>query len=239
MHWLVTSCSTELALSLAQAIASLFNQKLTTTSRNPSLSPDTVSEITPHPNASWKPLDISSPNLEPQLLTTTTEYGAIDCVLTNTPLDLIREQHKTNSFDTIRTTHVIIPNVRSRSQGGVIVNISSCTFWDRPRGLSIYASAKIALEELSGALVYRLAPFGICGLGAQPDAVETAFARLEDLGRLLVRLLDAYKGNLVEVVVRVVESGGGEVIDPSRPLLGIVGEVLEPAIVGDKEGRRF
>ena len=76
MHWLITGCSSGLELSLAPAVASLPDQKLTATSRSPP--PNLAKEITVHSNASWEILDASSPNLESQLSEIIAKRGPID-----------------------------------------------------------------------------------------------------------------------------------------------------------------
>jgi NAD(P)-dependent dehydrogenase (short-subunit alcohol dehydrogenase family) len=242
MHFLVTGCSSGLGLSLARAIAALPEHRLTATSRIPASSPDAVKEMTSYPNASWEPLDVSSPDLEAQLSTIVKKHGPVDVlinnagfsiggVLENTLLDLIRDQYETNIFGAIRTMQAVIPHMRTNSNG-VIVNISSATFWMPPPGVSVYASTKFALEGLSAALASELAPFGIRVLIAQPGGMQTAFAGPEKAGKQLVPLPDEYKGTPAEFVMKFVESEKGKDTDPKKAARAIVNEVLEPTVVG-------
>ncbi|KAJ4407950.1 hypothetical protein N0V91_003616 [Didymella pomorum] len=198
--------------------------------------------MTSYPNASWEPLDVSSPDLEAQLSTIVKKHGPVDVlinnagfsiggVLENTLLDLIRDQYETNIFGAIRTMQAVIPHMRTNSNG-VIVNISSATFWMPPPGVSVYASTKFALEGLSAALASELAPFGIRVLIAQPGGMQTAFAGPEKAGKQLVPLPDEYKGTPAEFVMKFVESEKGKDTDPKKAARAIVNEVLEPTVVG-------
>ncbi|KAF2994044.1 hypothetical protein E8E13_000835 [Curvularia kusanoi] len=245
MHFLVTGCSSGLGLSLARAIAPLPEHKLTATSRNPASTPAAVKEITSHQNASWEPLDVSSPDLEAQFSNIVCKHGPIDVlinnagfsiggVLENTPLDLIRSQYETNVFGAIRAMQAVIPHMRSSGTGGVIVNISSATFWMTPPGVSVYASTKFALEGLSAALASELAPFGIRVLIAQPGGMRTAFAGPEKAGKYLVPLPEGYKGSPAEFVREFVESDQGKDTDPEKAARAIVDEVLVPTVVEGK-----
>jgi len=198
-----------------------------------------------HPNASWESLDVSSPDLEAQLSTIINKHGPIDVlvnnagfsiggVLKNTPLDLMRSQYETNVFGAMRTMQAVIPHMRTNGNG-VIVNISSATFWMAPPGVSVYASTKFALEGLSAALASELAPFGIRVLIAQPGGMKTAFAGAEKAGKQLVLLPDAYKGMPAEFVMKFVESDNGKDTDPEEAARAIVKEVLEPTMVGGQK----
>ncbi|PVI00179.1 putative short chain oxidoreductase/dehydrogenase [Periconia macrospinosa] len=249
MHWLVTGCSSGLGLELARAIASLPSQKLTATSRNPSSTPDAVSEITSHPNASWEPLDVSSPSFESQLSTITSQHGTIDVLINNaaiaiggavenTPLSLIRTQYETNVFGLVRAIQAVLPSMRSSpSTESAIVNISSSTFWNPPPGISFYASTKWAVEGLSAALAAELAPFHIRVLLAQPGGMDTKFASQDKIPTHMVPLPEEYKGTPAEYVMQFVNNPEPKFsLSPEKAARAIVEEVLRPTVVVGKDG---
>lgn len=115
----------------------------------------------------------------------------------------MRSQYETNVFGAMRTMQAVIPHMRTNGNG-VIVDISSATFWMAPPGVSVYASTKFALEGLPAALASELVPFGIRVLIAQPGGMKTAFAGPEKADKQLVPLPDAYKGTPAEFVTRFV-----------------------------------
>ncbi|KAF2645924.1 hypothetical protein P280DRAFT_513799 [Massarina eburnea CBS 473.64] len=250
MHWLITGCSSGLGLSLSRAVASLPNQKLTATSRNPSSSVDAVKEITSHSNASWEPLDVSSPDLESQLATIISKHGPIDVLINNagyaiggpleaTPLDLIRQQYETNFFGVVRTIQAVLPYMREQGKDktGVIVNVSSAEIWNPHPGTSVYSSSKFAVDGLTAALVSELAPFNVRMLLAQPGGMRTSFLRPDKVAMQVVDFPASYKGTPAEAVLGFITRGGGADLDPEKAAKAIVEEILEPTMVG--EGKRL
>ena len=112
-------------------------------------------------------------------------FGRIDALLNNagygaygpleaTPLEKIRRQFDTNVIGLLATTQTILPHFRKNRSGGV-VNVSSIggriTF---PLG-TLYHGSKFAVEGLSEALHYELAPLGVRVKIIEPGRVKTDF----------------------------------------------------------------
>ncbi|MDJ0924621.1 MAG: SDR family oxidoreductase [Acidimicrobiia bacterium] len=112
-------------------------------------------------------------------------FGTIDVLLNNagygaygpleaTPMEVIRRQFDVNLFGLIETIQAVLPAMRDQ-RSGVIVNISSVggriTY---PLG-SLYHGSKWAVEGLSEALHYELAPLGIRVKLVKPGGVKTDF----------------------------------------------------------------
>lgn len=97
-------------------------------------------------------------------------YGALEAFST----DRIRRQFDTNVIGLLEVTKAVLPHMRAR-RAGTIVNISSIggqiTF---PLG-SLYHGTKFALEGLSEALHYELAPLGIRVRIVEPGMIKTDF----------------------------------------------------------------
>lgn len=112
-------------------------------------------------------------------------FGRIDALINNAgygtygPLEATSQEKIARQFDVnvlglIATTKALLPHFRA-SRGGTIVNVSSIggriTF---PLN-SLYHGTKFAVEGLSEALQYELAPLGIEVKIVQPGGIDTDF----------------------------------------------------------------
>jgi NAD(P)-dependent dehydrogenase (short-subunit alcohol dehydrogenase family) len=112
-------------------------------------------------------------------------FGRIDALVNNagygaygpleaTPFDKIRRQFDVNVLGLLATTQAILPHFRA-NKSGTIVNISSIggrmTF---PLG-TLYHGTKFAVEGLSEALHYELAPLGVRVKILEPGGMQTDF----------------------------------------------------------------
>lgn len=114
------------------------------------------------------------------------KFGRIDALVNNagygaygplesTPPDKIRRQFEVNVLGLLATTQALLPHFRG-NRSGTIVNVSSIggrmTF---PLG-TLYHGTKFAVEGLSEALHYELAPLGIRVKILEPGGMRTDFA---------------------------------------------------------------
>lgn len=135
-------------------------------------------------------------------------FGGIDVLVNNagfgaygplevTDMEVVRRQFDTNVIGLLEVTQAVLPTMREQPSG-VIVNISSVggrmAF---PLG-SLYHGSKFAVEGLSEALTYELAPFGISVKIIEPGLVDTDFA-----GRSFV-LSTGPEGNAYQGVIGAV-----------------------------------
>ncbi len=112
-------------------------------------------------------------------------FGRIDALVNNagygaygpleaTPLEKIRRQFDVNVLGLLATTQALLPHFRA-NRSGTIVNISSIggriTF---PLG-TLYHGTKFAVEGLSEALHYELAPLGVRVKIIEPGGIRTDF----------------------------------------------------------------
>ncbi|OAP61701.1 hypothetical protein AYL99_03904 [Fonsecaea erecta] len=235
MQWLVTGCSTGLGLDIARA-ALESGQKCIATSRNPSSTPDAIHGIE-NLGGVWAKLDVSSPSLKSDIDEIVQKHGAIDVVVNNAgyadggplevmDLDNARQMFETNLWGPMRIIQALVPSMRSR-KSGIIVNISSATYWSPPPGAGMYAASKFALEGISEALAIELSPFNIRVLIAEPGAMKTGFYDPSKLK--MPPLADAYRGTVTEYVLQAVAGmHDGAPQDPKKTAEAIVKEVLEP-----------
>ena len=114
------------------------------------------------------------------------KFGKIDVLLNNagygacgpleaTPLEKIRKQFDVNVNGLLATSRALLPHFRA-NRTGVIANLSSMGGRvTSPLG-TVYHGTKFAVEGLSEALHYELAPLGVRVKIIEPGMVKTDFA---------------------------------------------------------------
>jgi NAD(P)-dependent dehydrogenase (short-subunit alcohol dehydrogenase family) len=102
---------------------------------------------------------------------TTGLFGGVDVLVNNAGIGLfaplettsdeaIRRLFETNAFGVMAMVRAIVPHMRARGSGTIVNVTSSVTFNPMPM-VAVYAASKVAVDGLSEALYYELAPFGI------------------------------------------------------------------------------
>ncbi len=82
-----------------------------------------------------------------------------------------------NLFGLVAAIQAVLPAMRGRSSG-VIVNISSVVGRVGLPFLAPYCASKHAVEGLTEAMAYELAPFGIRAKLVEPGGVKTSFTQV-------------------------------------------------------------
>lgn len=111
--------------------------------------------------------------------------GAIDVLINNAGvgfmavieelrLEDLRRQYETNVFGVLRVTQAVLPKMRERRQGRILM-MSSVAGIVTPPTYGAYSSSKHALEALSNALRLELFPFGIDVVLIEPGYIMTGF----------------------------------------------------------------
>jgi NADP-dependent 3-hydroxy acid dehydrogenase YdfG len=99
------------------------------------------------------------------------EYGTIE----ETDLDGVRREFETNVFGLARMVQLVLPGMRKAGRGRII-NVSSVggrlVF---PAG-GYYHASKYAVEALSDALRFEIAPFGVKVSLIEPGLIRTGFS---------------------------------------------------------------
>jgi NAD(P)-dependent dehydrogenase (short-subunit alcohol dehydrogenase family) len=109
--------------------------------------------------------------------------GAIDVLINNAGLVYVgavedlrledwRRQFETNFFGVIRVTQAVLPHMRERRKGRILM-MSSVSGFVTPPTQGAYSASKHAIEALSNALRYELYPFGIHTILIQPGYIVT------------------------------------------------------------------
>src|SRR6266480_6306621 len=110
--------------------------------------------------------------------------GTIDVLINNAGLAYVatvedmtmedwRRQFETNFFGVVRVTQAVLPKMRERRSGRIIM-ISSVSGFVTPPTQGAYSASKYAIEALSNALRYELYAFGIHTILIQPGYIMTS-----------------------------------------------------------------
>ncbi|MBC8152000.1 MAG: SDR family oxidoreductase [Bacteroidetes bacterium] len=171
---------------LGRAVAKLFQQEgwnVVATMRNPA----NESELTTLDRVLVTRLDVEDARSIGQALAAgIARFGSIDVLVNNagfgafgpfeaTPIETIRRQFEVNLFGVLQTMQAVLPHFRAR-HAGIIINITSTSGrMTLPFG-SLYHGSKYAVEGVTEALQYELAPLGIRVKLVEPGAIKTDFA---------------------------------------------------------------
>ncbi|THU76339.1 NAD(P)-binding protein [Dendrothele bispora CBS 962.96] len=110
-------------------------------------------------------------------------WGKVDILVNNAGIGLkgiveevsskhFKQQFQTNLFGTIDVTNAVLPSMRAR-RSGTIVMIASRSSWKSEIPVTMYASSKAALRVFSETLACEIAPFSIRTLIVEPGAFRT------------------------------------------------------------------
>jgi NAD(P)-dependent dehydrogenase (short-subunit alcohol dehydrogenase family) len=113
--------------------------------------------------------------------------GAIDVLVNNAGVGLmamveelktedLRRVYETNIFGVLRMTRAVLPHMRARKKGRILM-LSSVSGFLTPPTQGAYSSSKHALEALSNALRLELYPFEIEVILIQPGYIITNFSK--------------------------------------------------------------
>ena len=177
-------------------------------------------------------------------------HGTIEALVNNagygihgafetTDIGEARRQFETNFFGLARLTQLVLPAMRAAGRGRV-VNLSSMGGKLTFPGGGYYHASKHAVEALSDAMRFELAPFGIHVVVIEPGAILTKFADTaigtvehpddtegpySNFNRLLgLRIQSAYEGPMAKVAAAPPEA---------------VAKVLERALAASRPRTRY
>jgi NAD(P)-dependent dehydrogenase (short-subunit alcohol dehydrogenase family) len=113
------------------------------------------------------------------------EHGAVDVLVNNagygqqgaleeTPMSRFRAQFETNVFGAVRLCQLVLPAMRAKRSGRIVM-ISSMGGRITFPGGSAYHGSKYALEAISDVLRFELANFGVSVVVVEPGLVATEY----------------------------------------------------------------
>jgi short-subunit dehydrogenase len=156
LTWLITGCSSGFGLSLTR-VALAGGHKVIATSRNPSRTPELITEIESK-GGKWVQLDVDSTQSGEVIAELEKGGEQIDVLVNNAgysiyaPIETIteeemRSQMETMYFGPLRLIRAVLPHMRQR-RSGVIVNMSSGASLDGIPTMGVYAGAKAGLDGI-------------------------------------------------------------------------------------------
>ncbi|NLF51126.1 MAG: SDR family oxidoreductase [Leptolinea sp.] len=176
---LITGCSTGIGRDMANELTRLGFTVVATARK-----PDTMENL----RADLRlPLDVTDPkSVERAVAKTMQKYDRIDVLINNAgfgsrgmveeiPMETVQAVYDVNVFGVLRMIHSVAPIMR-RQGSGRIINISSIAGRVVTPVNGVYSSTKFALEALSDALRWELAPFGVFVVLIEPGVINTHFS---------------------------------------------------------------
>jgi NAD(P)-dependent dehydrogenase (short-subunit alcohol dehydrogenase family) len=131
-------------------------------------------------------MDVSSdPSVRNAVKAILDSYGRIDVLVNNAgvgymavveelKLEDLKQQFETNLFGVLRVTQAVLPGMRERKSGSIVM-LSSVAGLVTPPTYGAYSSSKHALEGLSNALRLEVYPFHIRVVLIEPGYIITNF----------------------------------------------------------------
>ncbi|MGA2419158.1 MAG: SDR family oxidoreductase [Candidatus Acidiferrum sp.] len=128
--------------------------------------------------------------------------GAIDVLINNAGVVIVatveemsmadwRSQFETNFFGVIRVTQAVLPGMRERHTGRIVM-MSSVAGLVTPPTYGPYSATKHAIEAISNALRHELYPFGIATVLVEPGYIVTGIQQASaDLSKTYLETRDA------------------------------------------------
>ena len=156
LTWLITGCSSGFGLSLARA-AQAGGHRVIATSRNPSQTPELVTEIESQ-GGKWVQLNVDSHDSGNVIRELESAGEHIDILVNNAgytiyaPIETVEEEEVRNQMETmyfgpLRLIRAVLPYMRQR-KSGLIVNMSSGASLDGLPTMGVYAGAKAGLDGM-------------------------------------------------------------------------------------------
>ena len=182
--WFITGASTGLGRTLAETVLA-HGDRVVATARNVA----TLDNLTgPNPDDVIRlALDVTDPaQVRAAVADAIERAGTIDVLVNNAghglvgALEELSEQEfahvlATNVFGVFSVTRAVLPHLRARRRGHVVMMSSVGGVVGNP-GHAAYATSKFALEGMSEALAGEVAPLGIRVTIVQPGPFRTDFA---------------------------------------------------------------
>ncbi len=192
------------------------------------------------------PLDVT----DPASVATATEevmrrFGRIDVLVNNAgyalrgaleevPVEDAQALFDVNVFGMLRMIRTVVPQMR-RQGSGRIITISSIAGKCSTPGSGTYSATKFAVEALSDALRWELAPFGIQVVIIEPGSIDTPFdATAQAHARTILANASSPYHALYERSAAVAASMRRREAGP-----GAVSKVIQQAIEAARPRRRY
>ncbi|MGI0019507.1 MAG: SDR family oxidoreductase [Nitrososphaera sp.] len=170
------------------------------------------------------------------------EKGRIDVLVNNAgyalvgavedlAMDELKAQFETNLFGLVRVTQAVLPAMR-KQKSGTIINVGSIggrvAFPTSPA----YSATKFAVEGLSEAMAFELAPFGIRVAVIEPGMIKTNFVSGIAMAK---KALDP--GSPYAPMLQKMNATIGPLLENAAPAQQVADAVLQASTSPDPEFR--
>jgi NAD(P)-dependent dehydrogenase (short-subunit alcohol dehydrogenase family) len=135
-------------------------------------------------------LDVCDDSSVERVVETVLGSGGIDVLINNAgvayvatvedlPMEDWRRQFETNFFGVVRVTQAVLPHMRERRRGRIVMTSSVAGFITAP-AQGGYSASKHAMEAMSNALRLELRPFGIQTILIEPGFIKTRIQQVAE-----------------------------------------------------------
>ncbi|KAI0370600.1 NAD-P-binding protein [Pilatotrama ljubarskyi] len=224
---------------------------------------DKMQEFAPTEKLRVMQLDVTDgfPSIKAKVDEAASCFGRIDVLVNNAGFgskavleeggsEILRQQFDTNFFGLFDMTNAVLPHMRARRSGTVVLIGSRSSWAPELPGAGAYVSSKVAVRVLGEALNTEIAQFGIRTLIVEPGGFRTSSSMSEpggwyednriadydhtlaDAKRGMAGAAEHFRGDPVkamELLVDVVR-GEGKAAGKAWPLYLPMGELADAAI---------
>ncbi|KAI3324033.1 NAD(P)-binding protein [Xylariaceae sp. AK1471] len=224
--WLITGVSSGFGQAIA-AVALEAGHKVIGTSRNIESARASNPEFAAK-GGIWVQLDPAQPEAGSKFTRLSEQYD-IDVLVNNagyafiggvedTSEEEVRHQMEINFYGPLRAVRAVLPSMRAKRRGNVVLISSGSGFIARP-GRGVYSASKYAIEAIHESLSHEVEGLGVKVLIVEPGAFRTRFSlRLVTPAAHENGFSEGYKGTPLDTMVTM--SRGITEVPPKQFLKG-------------------
>jgi NAD(P)-dependent dehydrogenase (short-subunit alcohol dehydrogenase family) len=194
--WLITGASRGFGAEIAKAVLAA-GDRLIATARNQA----DLQQFATNKDVLVLSMDVTDETqVKAAIATSFEKFGQIDVLVNNAGFGLlgsveecsaeeVESVYRTNVFGLLNVTRAVLPSMRQH-RSGHIINLSSIGGYRSYPGWGVYGSTKFAVEGITEALHYELAPLGIHATVVEPGFFRTNFLDGSSLRQTKVQIPD-------------------------------------------------
>jgi NAD(P)-dependent dehydrogenase (short-subunit alcohol dehydrogenase family) len=194
--WFITGASRGIGAEIAKAVLAAGDQLIATVRNKTDLD-----QFESNQNVLALSMDVTDEaQVQAAVAAGLERFGQIDVLVNNagfgvlggieeTSAEEVERVYRTNVFGLLNVTRAVLPSMRQH-RSGHIINLSSIGGYRSYPGWGVYCSTKFAVEGITEALHYELAPLGIHATVVEPGYFRTNFLDGSSLQQTATQILD-------------------------------------------------